>query len=163
MMRALLPKRGVESGDAGPDSVVLRGACGSGRPPPRTRRRRTRQSVASAAALNACGRRRLEPVTPTLGDAFVEEEAEERPDAKAKREAEEAKKEAEKETERANRAAKADADADVSDLSRRLTVAEVASPSARKKAEKGKRHDTDLERRRARSVSARRACFVCFV
>ena len=77
-------------------------------------------------------------MTPTLGDAFVEEEAEERTDAKAKREAEEAKKEAEKETERANRAAKADADADVSDLSRRLTVAEVASHYARKKAEKGK-------------------------
>lgn len=96
--------------------------------------------VASAAAGNA---RRTEAaaelMTPTLGDAFVEEEAEERTDAKAKREAEEAKKEAEKETERANRAAKADADADVSDLSRRLTVAEVASHYARKKAEKGKK------------------------
>ena len=139
LMRALLPKkRGVESGDAGPDSVVLRGACGSGRPPPRTRRRRTTPTSSPAAAGNA---RRTEAaaelMTPTLGDAFVEEEAEERPDAKAKREAEEERKK--KETERANRAAKADADADVSDLSRRLTVAEVASHYARKKAEKGKR------------------------
>ena len=93
--------------------------------------------VASAAAGNA---RRTEAAaeltTPTLGDAFVEEEAEERPDAKAKREAEEAKKKTEKEAERANRAGKADADADVWDLSRRLTVAEVASHYARKKADR---------------------------
>lgn len=97
--------------------------------------------VASAAAGNA---RRTEAaaelMTPTLGDAFVEEEAEERPDAKAKREAEEAptKKEAEeKEAERATpTSGKADADADVWDLSRRLTVAEVASHYARKKADR---------------------------
>lgn len=97
--------------------------------------------VASAAAGNA---RRTEAaaelMTPTLGDAFFYDKAEEpASDAKAKREAEEVslKKEAERATPTSG---KADEDlADVWDLSRRLTVAEVASHYARKKAEKAKR------------------------
>ena len=90
-------------------------------------------------------------MTPTLGDAFVEEEAEERPDAKAKREAEEERKK--KETERANRAAKADADADVSDLSRRLTVAEVASRTTR-----GKRRKKEKDKGKRLGTAARPVC-----